>query len=40
MRMTLALHILAGGLALGFGYVAHYARKGSTPSYGSLMTTD
>ena len=28
MRMTLALHILAGGLALGAGYVALYTRKG------------
>ena len=28
--MTLAIHILAGGLALVFGYVALYSRKGGT----------
>jgi len=30
MALTLALHILAGGLALTFGYVALYAAKGGT----------
>ena len=29
MRLTLLLHIAAGGLALVFGYVALYARKGA-----------
>ena len=28
--MTLLVHILAGGLALVFGYVALYAAKGAT----------
>ncbi len=30
MRMTYAVHILAGSLALVFGYVALYAAKGAT----------
>ena len=30
MRLTLAVHILAGGLSLLFGYVALYSAKGAT----------
>ncbi len=29
MRLTLLIHVVAGGLALVFGYVALYARKGA-----------